>query len=115
MQHADQLRISTEHQGDTCVVSVAGEVDIASAPQLRTHVNAALAAKPRRLVVDLSQTTYLDSSGIAELTRAGKALSGMGSSLVLFTGDSKVKKILDVLGLSRAFAPPEEGSQAPLR
>jgi anti-anti-sigma factor len=105
--HDGQLRVTTEVRPDAYVLYVSGEIDIASAPELRAHLHVALSARPQRLIVDLSQVSYLDSSGIAELTRAGKALQRDGGSLFLQPGKSKVKKILDVLGLTRVYAPPE--------
>ena len=112
MQHADQLRVTTEFHDDVYVLHVAGEVDIASAPRLHEHLLAAMSAGRHRVVVDLSQATYLDSSGIAELAWAGKNLAHAGGSLGLTTGGSRVKRILDVVGISRLFPsrPDEEPS-----
>jgi anti-sigma B factor antagonist len=100
---SDALRVTLEHQDGTCVMHVAGELDIVSTPKLHEHLVAAMATGPRRLIVDLSRTTYMDSSGVAELALTGKKFAARGGSFELELGESKVKKILDIAGLSYLY------------
>lgn len=60
-----------ERQGDATIVTVNGEVDLASSPQLESLIGEAASAG--RLVVDLSDCTYLDSSALTVFVRAYKA------------------------------------------
>ena len=56
------------------VVHVHGEIDLYTAPQLWETLDAAIAGTPHELVIDLSDVTFLDSSGLAVLVRAHKRL-----------------------------------------
>jgi anti-sigma B factor antagonist len=47
------------------VVSIAGELDISNVPDLADRVEGALAARPRRMVVDVSEVSFADSSAIS--------------------------------------------------
>ena len=52
-------------EAEDVVVSVAGELDISTVPELAGRVETALAAEPRRMVVDVSCVTFADSSAIS--------------------------------------------------
>ncbi len=64
------------------IVSVTGEVDILTAPQLGVVLNRLL-AEDRSVIIDLSAVTFLDSSGLAVLLRANQASRGAGSAFRL--------------------------------
>jgi anti-anti-sigma factor len=84
---------TTEHD---CVVSVIGEVDMASAPQLVD----ALADAHGRVVVDLAGVTFLDSTGISALVNARNRLREEGDELSLRDPRDNVRAVLKVVGLS---------------
>ena len=62
-------------------LTVRGELDLATAPQLRAAVDAILATAPRGLVVDLSPTTFLDSSGARTLVQISRSADDLGVPL----------------------------------
>jgi anti-sigma B factor antagonist len=62
-------------------LTVRGELDIATAPQLAAAVDAILSTKPRGLIVDLSPTTFLDSSGARTLVQISRSASDRGIAL----------------------------------
>ncbi len=82
-------------------LSVRGELDIATAPRLAESVASELAAKPRSLVVDLTDTTFLDSSGARELARAAHRAADVGTSLqvVCPRDNTPVRLVIDLLEL----------------
>ena len=86
-------------------LTVRGELDIAVAPQLASAVENALDAAPPALVIDLSETTFLDSSGARCLVRAGKraAAAGIPLSVVCPPGNGPVRLVVDLLELGRAM------------
>lgn len=55
---------------DGTTVGISGELDLASVPGVEAQIEPVVAANPDRLVFDLSQVTFMDSSGIAMLLRA---------------------------------------------
>lgn len=61
-----ELRIDRTDNGAVVVV-VSGEVDMNTSPEVRSVLNPLFAEKPRALVVDLSEVSYMDSSGIATM------------------------------------------------
>jgi anti-anti-sigma factor len=82
---------------------VRGELDLATVPRLAEGVAAELAAKPRSLVIDLTDTSFMDSSGARELARAARQAAAAGVSLqVVCPRENKpVRLVIDLLELSR--------------
>ncbi len=54
------------------LVSIKGELDLASVPGVELELEPVMAASPDRLAFDLSKVTFMDSSGIAMLLRAAE-------------------------------------------
>jgi anti-anti-sigma factor len=65
--HASPFEIRSERQGDTGRLILSGELDIATAPQVDEAARTMLAEQVRELVIDLSQLTFVDSSGLRML------------------------------------------------
>jgi anti-sigma B factor antagonist len=80
------------------VVKVHGEVDVATAPELADYVAAALARDPVSLVLDLTDTTLFDCSGIAVVVGVAKHLSDR-SRLVLRRPRPFIRTVLAILGI----------------
>jgi anti-anti-sigma factor len=91
-----ELSISVRASRDECVVMAAGEVDMASAPQL----TGALADVHGRVVVDLAGVTFLDSTGISVLVGARNRLREEGGDLSIRNPQDHVRAVLKVVGLS---------------
>lgn len=83
------------------VVSVSGEVDVATAPELDEKL-ATVAASPR-VVVDLSGVTFLDSSGLGVLIKALKRVKDTGGSLVLVITEPRILKVFTITGLDKVL------------
>lgn len=64
---APQLTVRTEEASGLPLVHVAGELDLATAPQLSSATKAALEGSPERIVFDLSELRFMDSSGLRVL------------------------------------------------
>ena len=82
---------------------VRGELDIATVPQLAASVDAELAAAPRSLVIDLTDTTGLDSSGARQLVRSARQAAAAGTALqgVCPRENRAVRLVIDLLELQR--------------
>jgi anti-sigma B factor antagonist len=81
------------------VVSVRGEIDIASAPVLWERLAEAIPTAQERLVVDLTDTTFMDSMGLSVLVRAFKRLRHGGADLVLRSPNGSVRRVLNITRL----------------
>ena len=93
------------------VVSVEGELDISTAEHLAEPAGVAIESG-RAVLLDLSECSFIDSSGLREVLHAYRRLDEIGRPMVVVTGrDSAVQKMLSVAGLDlsvRVFATPEE-------
>jgi anti-sigma B factor antagonist len=94
---------------------VRGEVDMATAPALQGALEAAIAASVGVFVLDLSETEFLDSSGIAVLLRTRALLGRTDRALVVVCPDGPVLRVLEACGLTDVFtlfATPDEAAAA---
>jgi anti-sigma B factor antagonist len=89
------------HDG-LAVVSVVGELDLATAPRL-SHLLAEVAEPGRVVLVDLSHTDFLDSTGIAELAIACKHQRELGGDLILDAPNKAVSKVIELTALDRVM------------
>ncbi len=87
-------------------LSVRGELDLATAPRLAEAAESQLSQQPQSLVVDLTDTTFLDSSGARELVRiARRAAEGsVALEVVCPRANRPVRLVVDLLEL-RAVVP----------
>ena len=95
---------SRTEAGDTAVLSLAGEVDVANVAQVREAALKLLAGGAKRLVVDLSATEYLDSSGLGMLVGLLKRIREMGGKMAVAGARDRVMRVLEVTRLKEIFA-----------
>ncbi len=97
-----RIQIHADHPHEV-VVAVAGEVDLAKHQEflgaLETAVKKAGVDVPKRVVVDLSQTTFLDSGGIRALIDGRQAADGAGVEFVVTGVSGMVHTVLEVTGV----------------
>ena len=84
-------------------LTVRGELDLATVPELATAVEGMFATAPRGLVLDLTPTRFLDSSGARGLMRCAKQAASAGVSLHVICprSNSPVRLVIDLLELER--------------
>ena len=87
-------------------LSVRGELDLATAPRLAEAAESQLSQQPQFLVVDLTDTTFLDSSGARELARIARraAEGGVALEVICPRANRPVRLVVDLLEL-RAVVP----------
>ena len=95
---------------ETKVVALEGEIDLATVPEAERLITEAEAGNPGRLVIDLSQVTFMDSSGLRVLLTAHRRAEEDGRSFALVKGSDTVNRLLEVTGLAERLelldAPP---------
>jgi anti-sigma B factor antagonist len=100
-----------DHPAGT-VLSVDGDLDIATVTVLRAHVDRVLEDTPERLLVDLSSTSFVDSTGCSELAKAAKrgAAAGVPVELVVPPANWRVRRVVDFMQFGELLrvhdAPP---------
>ena len=85
------------------VVSVAGEVDLFTAPEFKQRVMAPIAAGTERVIVDLTETTFIDSSSLGVLIGAHRRLRRLEGSLVIVCSNDAIVKTFRITGLDSVF------------
>ncbi len=88
-------------RSDRNVVRVSGEVDLTNSSQLRTALDAAVTESPRRVVVDMSEVTYIDSTAIHTLLSAYRRLTGQGGELCLVVEHPSIRRVLSILRIDK--------------
>lgn len=91
-----------DHDGVT-VLTVTGEVDLATAPALETAIDAALDAGPAGLVVDLAAVSFLASAGMAALVSAHQR-AGDKTTIALVAEGPATSRQLKMTALDQVFA-----------
>jgi anti-sigma B factor antagonist len=93
------------------VLSVAGELDLATAPLLQEELERAMSAA-EAVVIDLSGLGFIDSSGLRILVRAERELRALGRQLVLVRGSRAVDRVFQLTSLDRYFSWGDSPSAA---
>jgi anti-sigma B factor antagonist len=97
------FEVSTVRQDSATIVVVTGDVDLETGPRLRDSLLAALNTDPSRLVLDLSQVTFMDSSGLGALLGAHRHARLAGTELVLAACSERVIEILQLTNLDQVL------------
>ncbi|MBV9593987.1 MAG: STAS domain-containing protein [Actinobacteria bacterium] len=98
-----ELSLSSSNVGERTVLSVAGEVDVYSAPQLRDRLTDLIDSGDSGLVVDLSEVSFLDSTGIGTLVAGLNRAAGAGGGLSLVCNQDRILKLFRITGLEGVF------------
>jgi anti-sigma B factor antagonist len=88
---------------DRHVVAVRGEIDLFTAPELKQKLTDAIEGGKSRIVVDLSETTFLDSTALGVLIGAVKRLRSREGALVIVNVDQNIAKTFEITGLDQIF------------
>jgi anti-sigma B factor antagonist len=89
------------HRPARTIISLHGEVDIATAPVLRERLLSALRPGLRLLIVDLSGVSFCDAAGLAVLAGMQRRAGALGITLRLAAPRPQVTKLLCITGLDR--------------
>ena len=85
------------------IVSVTGELDIATAEQAYSYISEVIDGRPAPVTVDLSGLTFCDASGLGALARIARHARQVGRQLMLTSARPSLLRIMRITGLDRAF------------
>ncbi len=85
------------------LVAVRGEIDLFTAPELKAVLAEAIEAGHTRVVVDLAETTFLDSTALGVLIGAVKRLRAHEGALAIVNVDENIAKTFEITGLDQVF------------
>ena len=94
---------SPSHQTGFNVLPLKGEIDLHVSPSVTASLNEMIDKKPERLVVDLSDVSYIDSAGLAALIEAMQRVEGYGGKFALSGLQETVRSIFEISRLDQVF------------
>ena len=109
--------IATEQVGDgSYVIALSGEVDLYTAPEFKQHLLDVIGNGAKDVIVDFSNTTFIDSTTLGVLVGGVKRLRTNDGQLSLVCSDRNITKIFEITGLDRVFTiyPTREEAVAKL-
>ena len=97
--------IKTEQlEGDVHVISLAGEVDLYTAPEFKAQLLDVIGRGAKHVIVDFTDTTFIDSTTLGVLVGGVKRLRTNDGELSLVCSDRNIAKIFEITGLDRVFS-----------
>jgi anti-sigma B factor antagonist len=110
----EDTRFSAESRGDSMVITIHGDLDIVTSPQLDEYLTRAQGTH-RRIILDLGGVDFLDTSGLAVIVGHWKKLESAGGTLALAGARYRYNKTLWITGLAdklTLYPTVEEGLRA---
>jgi len=99
-----EFSVQSEQLGEgTHVISLAGEVDLYTAPELKQELLNAIGNGAKEVIVDFTDTTFIDSTTLGVLVGGVKRLRPNGGRLSIVCSDPNITKIFEITGLDRVF------------
>jgi anti-sigma B factor antagonist len=84
-------------------VAVQGELDLLTAPKLAGHVGELLRAEPGDVVLDLAETEFIDSAGLAILLNVQRRLARRGRQLRVICDEGPVRRVIELARLGETL------------
>ena len=107
------FEINTEQLNETqYVISLAGEVDLYTAPEFKQQLLDVSGKGAKDVIVDFSDTTFIDSTTLGVLVGGVKRLRPNGGRLSLVCNDRNITKIFEITGLNKVFPIYESRAEA---
>lgn len=105
-----RLGISATECKGTVEIILEGELDLGSAPQLEQRLHDVEHSAPNRVIVDLRQLAFIDSTGLRLLLQAHARCSERRCEFVLRPGEEPVQRVFDLTGAVKVlrFEDPSE-------
>ena len=103
MARKNESVLNVRHEGNAVVVDLTGDVDLLHNKQIHHALVAVCEGKPERLLVNLGDVTYIDSSGVGALVEAYRKVKDRGGRLILFGMSPRVRSVFEVTKLDKFF------------
>src|SRR3954453_6381035 len=99
----EAFSVRTEQHGDAAVVVPSGELDLATAPALEEALGHAFDGGTDRVVLDLRELEFIDSSGLRTLLTARRQSEEAGAQFSLVAGHRGLDRTLEIAGVRKVF------------
>lgn len=101
-QQSSFINIERPEQG-VIVIAPSADIDMSRSPELRTSIRQEMGSGVHKLIVDLEDVHYMDSSGLATLVEAMRNASNSNTKLVICNMNQKVSAIFEIARLDSFF------------
>jgi anti-sigma B factor antagonist len=109
----ETMQISARRQDKTTIFDVSGDIDFANSREVRQSVLLEIQeSRVTRVVVNLTQVGYIDSSGVASLIEGLKASRNIGTRFILFGLSTSAREVLQLSRLIKVFEIYDNEEQA---
>jgi anti-anti-sigma factor len=105
-----QFGMSVQVEDARHVLALSGELDMASAPTLQAKVAELCADRPQAIVIDLSELTFLDSTGLRTILSAQSMCAAQACDFSLVPGRENIQRLFALTGLLERL-PFEDASK----
>ena len=99
----EAFSVRTEHHGDAAVIVPTGELDLATAPAVEEALELAFNGGSGRVVLDLRELEFIDSSGLRTLLTARRQAEAAGAQFSLVAGHRALERTLEIAGVHKVF------------
>ena len=106
------MKITKTTQQDVVICHINGDIDINSSPDIRKTFAELTASYQKKIVINLAEVSYIDSSGLATLVEMLKKIKSYGGKLRLSNLADKVKGLFEITKLEKIFEIYETAEQA---
>ena len=106
------MKIEERREKDVVIVDLSGEVDFYNSSKVRERFINLVKQKGKAILINLSEVTYIDSSGLATLIELMQKLNEYGGKLKLSGLDQSVRNIFEVSKLTDVFSIYEREQEA---
>ena len=109
-----EANVNSRMAGDVVVVDVGGELDLYTSPKLKTTIDSLLSEGHSRLLVNLTETTYLDSTALSILSAALKQVRDLNTNgnVGLIYNRPQIERMFSITGLNEVFPVFKTESEA---
>ena len=101
---ASEITTSVAHRDEITVLSVVGDIDVASGPQFETVVAAVLAGDPIALVIDLSNVDFLATAGLRILAATHEKMTLAGGRFAVVADSPANRRPIQLTDLNQLFS-----------
>jgi len=112
MTHEAPFEVAESEQRGVPVLCVRGEIDVATSPELRDVLTDLITPGPELVIVDLTEVTFIDSTGLGVLVGAVGDMRARGADLRLVVTQPQIIKLLALTGLDEVFSVLSNASDA---
>ncbi len=103
MPKKNEIEILVREVNGSCIVDLGGEIDLYRSPIVRKRFEELLHKNPRKLLINLKQVSYMDSSGLATLIEAFQIAKKKNVFFGLFAVSTGLQGLFEITRLEKVF------------